>query len=292
MAEILRGKPVADALLEQLHARLEELQQKGTRPCLAVLRLGEEAGQLAYERSVQKRAAALGVAVRLMALPEESSTQQVLDAVDAVNADAGIHGCLLLRPLPAQVDEHAACSRLSPEKDVDGITDASLTALLTGRGAGFCPCTPEACMELLDYYKIPLRGARVILIGRSLVVGKPLALRLLARDATVTLCHSRTEDLPAVCREAEILIAAAGCARLVGTDAVSERQILIDVGVNDAGDGTLCGDVDFTAVEPLVAAATPVPGGVGAVTTAVLMKHVVLAAERQLSGAAEDQRRK
>lgn len=221
-----------------------------------------------------------GVSVRRYLLPRDCAGEQLMGMLEEINADGSIHGCLLLRPLEDRGLEEAACALLDPRKDVDGMTRASLAGVFARTGEGYPPCTAQACVELLDHYGVEPAGKRVAVVGRSLVVGRPLAMLLQARDATVTMCHSRTADLPSVCREAEILIAAAGSAGLIGPGCVSPGQIVLDVGVNAGPDGALVGDVDFAAVEPVAGAVTPVPGGVGAVTAAVLAKHVVAAAER------------
>ena len=279
MALILQGAPVAGAMTETLRPRILALKERGVCPALAVVRVGEKPEQLSYERAAARRCAALGVAFRSFALAEDCGQAALLAAIEEINRDGEIHGCMLLRPLTPGLDEYAACQALRPEKDVDGMTAASLGAVFTGRGRGYPPCTAQACMEVLDYYQIPLPGARAAVIGRSLVVGRPLAMLLQARNATVTLCHSRSVNLPALCREQEILIAAAGSAGMVDESYVNQNQVILDVGVNADGEGHLCGDVCFARVEPLVRALSPVPGGVGAVTTTVIIKHVIQAAE-------------
>ncbi len=279
MAEQLKGAAVAAALCEKLSARVQALREKGVIPRLAILRLGEEPGDLAYERGAVKRCGGLGIELEQVALPRDAEQAALLAEIDRINADRSIHGCLILRPLPPQIDEATVCARLAPEKDVDSITQGSMCRVYTGRGAGFIPCTPQAVLEILDYYGVELTGARVAVIGRSLVVGKPLSLLLQARNATVTMCHTKTRDLARLCREQDILIAAAGHAGTVDERFVHPGQTVIDVGTNQGPDGKLTGDVCFDRVEPLVRAITPVPGGVGAVTTTVLASHVVEAAE-------------
>ena len=279
MAQILYGKAVAEAMAEELKQRTARLKARGVTPALAILRVGEAAASRAYERAALRRCGELGLDTVTVELPEDSDTASVCAAVERINEDEGLHGCLILQPLPKQVDSAAVFERLRPEKDVDGVTSRSASRVFTGVGPGFCPCTAQACLELLDHYDVPLAGRRAAVIGRSLVVGKPLAMLLTARDATVTLCHSRTKDLPGVCREAEILIAAVGRAEMVDERYVNQDQIILDVGVNLRADGHMCGDVAFDKVEGQVKAISPVPGGVGAVTTTVLAKHVIEAAE-------------
>lgn len=281
MAEILKGAPVAEAINERSATAVKELAQHNITPTLAILRVGEREDDLAYERGAMKRCEKVGVAVRRVVLPESAAQAELMAVVESLNADAQVHGILVFMPLPKHLDSEAVRRALLPSKDVDGITDGSLAGVFTGSGEGFSPCTAQAVMEVLDYYGIELKGRRVTVIGRSLVVGKPAAMLLMARHATVTVCHTRTVDMPSVTRAAEILIAAAGKAGTVGAEHVSPGQTIIDVGINFA-DGKMCGDVDFDAVEGVVAALTPVPGGVGTITTSVLVNHVVEAARRSL----------
>lgn len=280
MAEILKGAPVAAALSEELIARAEKLRQAGTVPTLAILRLGERPDDISYETGAMKRCDKIGIAVKHFLLPEDCTKERLLDTIREINADGSIHGCLMFRPLPDKDMEAAACALLAPEKDVDCMTSGSLASVFTGKGAGYPPCTAQACIELLDHYGVALTGRRVAVIGRSLVIGKPVAMMLQQRNATVTMCHTRTVDMPGVCREAEIIIAAAGKAGIVDRTFATQGQVLVDVGINVDENGKLCGDVKFDEVEPVVSAITPVPGGVGAVTTAVLAKHVIEAAEK------------
>lgn len=280
MAELFKGAPVSAALSERVRADVQALGARGVMPRLAIVRAGASPDDLAYERGASKRAAALGVETETVALPLDVTQARLLDELARLNAAPEVHGILLLRPLPAQLDETAACNAILPDKDVDGVTNASLAAVFTGAPHGFAPCTAAACIALLDHYGVELAGKRAVVVGRSLVVGRPLAMLLLHRNATVTLCHTRTRDLAAVCREADILVAAAGREGVVGAAHVSAGQVVLDVGIHVREDGTLCGDVAFDEVEPVVAAVTPVPGGVGSVTTAVLLRHVVQAARR------------
>lgn len=281
MAEILKGAPVAKALTAELAERAERLRAAGTVPTLAILRVGEREDDLSYERGALKRCEKVGIEARRVLLPADCSQDELMTAIARVNEDAGVHGCLMFRPLPAGLDEGAAAEALDPAKDVDCMTAGSLLSTLSGRGAGFAPCTAEAVVALLDHYGVELDGARVAVVGRSLVIGRPVAAMLTARNATVTICHTHTRDVAAMCREADIVVAAAGRARMLGADAVRAGQVIVDVGINwDEAAGKLVGDVDFEAAEPVAAAVTPVPGGVGAVTTAILAKHVIEAAER------------
>ncbi len=282
MAELLKGAPVAAALGEKTAAAVETLRQKGVQPLLAIVRVGAREDDLSYERGAMKRCEKLGIAVRQVVLPEDVQQAALLAQIQALNGDSTVHGVLLFRPLPKHLDEAAVCAALAPEKDVDGITEGSLAGLFMGTGKGFAPCTAAACLEILEYYGIEISGKRATVVGRSLVIGKPAAMLLLARNATVTICHTRTKDLNAACAGAELLVAAAGKAGAVGAGAIAPGQVVLDVGIHAAVDGKLCGDVDFAAAEAVAGAITPVPGGVGAVTTAVLAQHVVQAAARSL----------
>jgi methylenetetrahydrofolate dehydrogenase (NADP+)/methenyltetrahydrofolate cyclohydrolase len=282
MAEQLLGLPVANALSERVAARAAVLTKGGVTPTLAIIRVGERDDDLSYERGALKRCEKVGVAVKRFVLAADCTQEELMAAIAEVNADSSIHGCLMFRPLPKTLDEQAACAALDPAKDVDCITEGSLFGVFANRKVGFAPCTAEACIEILDHYGYELSGANVTVVGRSLVIGKPVSMMLQARNATVTMCHTRTRDLAAECRKAEILVVAAGHIGTVGASAVAPGQVVIDVGINwDESAGKLCGDVSYDEVEPIVAAITPVPRGVGSVTTAVLAKHVVEAAERQ-----------
>ena len=282
MAKLLKGKEIVEKMSADLVARVEALAVSETNPTLAILRMGERPDDLSYERSATKRAESLGIAVRSIVLPEDAPWTELEAALREVNADSSIHGCLMFRPLPPHIDEAVACALLDAGKDVDGITPASLASVFSGEGPGYPPATAQACIEVLDHYGIALEGKRVAVIVRSLVIGKPVAMLALERNATVTLCHSRTADLPAVCRAADIVVCATGRARAYGADYFSAGQTVLDVGINFDEEGRLCGDVDLAAVEPVVDAITPVPGGLGAVTTITLMSHVVRAAQATL----------
>ncbi len=281
MAEILKSIHVAEALRASLAPQVAALKEKGITPTLAIVRVGERGDDIAYERGATKNCEKCGVAAKLVTLSADVSEDDLLKEIAQLNQDSSVHGVLLFRPLPKGFNDDRIRNTLAPEKDVDGITDASLAGVFTGNGVGFPPCTPQACMEILEHYGIDLKGKRAVVIGRSLVVGKPAAMMLLARNATVTVCHTRTADMPAVCREGELLIVSAGRAGIIDKSYLSPGQIVIDVGINVKEDGSLCGDVNFADAEAVVGAVTPVPGGVGTVTTTVLIKHVVEAAMRQ-----------
>ena len=279
MAEMLLGRPVADAIREDLARRVGALAERGVKPRLAVIRLGEDEGDMAYERSIFRSCGKLGCEAVSIALPLDIAQEALIDEIESVNADASVHGCLLLRPLPKQLDSAAVCDALSPEKDLDGMGRRALGSLFAGRKDAFAPCTAQACLEMLRFYGVDPAGRRAVVVGRSLVIGRPAAQLLLQANATVTCCHSRTPDLAAVCREADILIAAVGRAGLIGAAHTRPGQVILDVGVNSV-DGKLCGDVRTEEAAEIAAAVSPVPGGVGAVTPSVLMAHLLEAAER------------
>ncbi len=264
---------------EDLKRRVGALRGKGVVPTLALVRLGARPDDLSYERTAIKRAESLGVSVRPYVLDEFAPQEAVEAALRDINHDPGVHGCLLFRPLPSFIDEKLVCDLLVPRKDVDGVSLASLAAVFTDGAVGFPPCTAQACLTMLDHYGVSVAGKHVVVVGRSLVVGKPVSMMLLRRNASVTICHSRTENLPALTCAADIVICATGRARAFGASYFAPGQTVLDVGINFDTHGKLCGDVDFETVEPVVAAITPVPGGIGSVTTSVTMEHTVAAAE-------------
>ena len=289
MAKRLLGKEVNEALVAALQSRTAALREKGIAPTLGIIRLGENPSDLSYEKGATKRAEEVGVDVKNFVLPEDASKEEVLAVIDQVNADDSIHGVLMFRPLPKHLkaDQDEICNRLAPKKDVDSMTHMSNAGVFEGQDLGYAPCTPAACMEILDHYGIDCKGKNAVVIGRSLVVGKPAAMMLMAKNATVTVCHTRTVNTAEICRNADIIVTAAGVLNSLTKDFVREGQIVIDVSMNwnpekitSKGKGGMSGDCVFDEVEPIVEAITPVPGGVGAVTTTVLMKHVVEAAEK------------
>ena len=284
MAQILSGREVASAMNDALLTRAGALAERGILPTLAIVRVGENESDLSYQRGAEKRAQKVGVDVRVIALPEAVAAETLLETIRALNEDEGIHGVLLLRPLPGHLKDKSQqiCNALRPDKDVDAMTDLSSAGVYQGRSdLGFPPCTPEACMKILHHYGISCAGKRAVVIGRSLVVGRPLAMMLMAEDATVTLCHSKTPNLPEIARQGDILVTAAGRLGFVDAGFVRPGQVVLDVSVNwDPEKNGIAGDCVFDEVEPVVSAITPVPGGVGAVTSSVLMDHVITAAER------------
>mgnify|MGYP002618904446 FL=1 len=283
MAKRLLGKEVTAALNERIKADAEALKAKGVNPTLCIIRVGENESDISYERGATKRCETLGVACEKILLPEDVSQEELLATIDKVNKNDQIHGVLLFRPLPKHLDQSVIENALAPEKDVDCMTDLSMSGVFTGKKIGFPPCTPQACMEILDHYGIDCTGKKAVVVGRSLVVGKPAAMMLIKKNATVTVCHTRTVDMPSVVREADIVIVAAGRAGVVDDTYLRAGQVVIDVGINVNAEGKLCGDVDFEKAEPIVEAITPVPGGVGSVTTSVLVGHVVEAAKRKFA---------
>ena len=283
MAILLKGAPVTAALNKKMTALAAELTSRGTPPALAILRVGERADDIAYETGAVKRCAAVGVEVKNRVLPGDVEPEAFFWTLRDLNEDSRVHGILMLRPLPKRLDEEQARLLLSPAKDVDGCTDGSLAGVFTNRSLGFPPCTAQAAMEILDHYGVDCAGKRAVVIGRSLVVGRPAALMLLHKNATVTICHTKTANLPDRIREADIVIAASGQMESLGAECFRSGQIVVDVGIGwNEAKGKLCGDVRFEEVEPIVQAITPVPGGVGSVTTSILVSHVVQAAARTL----------
>ena len=279
MAKQLLGKEVTEALKE-----------KGIEPKLAIVRCGENPSDISYEKGAMKRAETIGVLTERILLPEDVSKEDLIAKIKELNADTSVHGVLLFRPLPKHLKPYQSEieNTLAAEKDVDCMTDLSNAGVYEGKELGFPPCTPQACMEILDYYGIELKGKNVCVIGRSLVVGKPVAMMLMAKHATITVCHTRTVDVESIAKKAEIIVTSAGVLNSLTKDYVSPGQIVIDVSINwdptkKEGKGGIAGDAVFDEVEPIVEAITPVPGGVGSVTTSVLIDHVVTAAERTLA---------
>ena len=282
--ELLKGKPVADLICEKVQTEAEELLEKGIYPTLGILRVGHNESDIAYETSAEKKAKSLGMNVEKYIMEVNSTESDVLDVLEVMNNDNNIHGILMFRPLPKGIDENHVINRINPAKDIDGISFESVGGLFTGEKNGFPPCTAEAAIAILDHYGIEVAGKKVVVIGRSLVIGKPVAMMLLDRNATVTICHSKTkpEDLKTLCKEADIIITAAGKIGTVTEEHVNGKQVIVDVGINFNEDGKMCGDADFEALEGKVEAITPVPGGVGSVTTALLLYHTIEAAKARL----------
>lgn len=292
MAKLLLGKEVTDALNEKLMERTAALKEQGIIPTLAIIRCGANPSDLSYEKGATKRAELVGVAVKKYELPEDVTKEALMATIDEINGDDSVHGVLMFRPLPKHLkaDQDEICNRLDPKKDVDCMTDLSNAGVFEGRkDLGYAPCTPEACMEILDYYGIDCKGKSAVVIGRSLVVGKPAAMMLMGKNATVTVCHTKTVNTAEVARSADILVSAAGVLGSLTKEYVRPGQVVIDVSINwdpnkvnsKGGKGAIAGDAKFDEVEPIVEAITPVPGGVGSVTTSVLIGHVIEAAIRK-----------
>ena len=281
MAKQLLGKEVTAAMNEKIKANVAVLKEKGISPKLGIIRVGEREDDISYERGATKRWETLGVEFEKFLLPQDVTEEALLEVIEQVNKDDSIHGVLLFRPLPKHLNEEKIINALDFEKDVDGITDGSLAGVFAGKAQGFPPCTPQGCMEILDHYGIDCTGKKAVVVGRSLVVGKPAAMMLIKKNATVTVCHAKTKDMPSVVREADIVIVAAGRAGVVDGSYLRAGQVVIDVGINVNEEGKLCGDVKFDEADAIVDAITPVPGGAGSVTTSVLVGHVVEAAMRK-----------
>lgn len=274
--EILKGLPVANAINEKLMEQVKSIE--GPLPHLAIIRVGERPDDCSYERGAVKKMDKVGVRCTTYTFDADIDNDTFQAEFDKINENPDIDGILMLRPLPKQLDEKQIENKIDPRKDLDGISPLNLAKVYAGDESGYAPCTAEAVIEMLDYAGIDIKGKRVTVVGRSLVIGKPVSMLLMKRNATVTVCHTKTVDMEGTCRNAEILVAAAGAARMIKKDYVAEGAIVVDVGINVDEEGNLCGDVDFDAITDIAAIATPVPGGVGSVTTSVLAKHLVKAA--------------
>ena len=277
----LGGKEVGDAILVSLAPKIEELGKKGIVPTLGVLRVGAREDDLAYERGLKKKFESAGCGVKVLELPADVSQEDLDKGFDSLNDADDIHGILVFRPLPKGLSDAHMRSAIKPSKDSDCMDIRNMAGILSGDKNAAGPCTAEAVVRLIEHYGIETRGKKTVVVGRSLVIGRPVALMLIARDATVTVCHTKTNDLPGECRNADIIVACCGVAKTIGPDYLREGQIVIDVGMNVDEEGKLCGDVDYDKVSEIAEAVTPVPGGVGSITTAILLKHVVVNAERQ-----------
>ena len=274
--EILKGLPVANAINEKLMEQVKSIE--GPLPHLAIIRVGERPDDCSYERGAVKKMDKVGVRCTTYTFDADIDNDTFQAEFDKINENPDIDGILMLRPLPKQLDEKQIENKIDPRKDLDGISPLNLAKVYAGDESGYAPCTAEAVIEMLDYAGIDIKGKRVTVVGRSLVIGKPVSMLLMKRNATVTVCHTKTVDMEGTCKNAEILVAAAGSARMIKKDYVADGAVVIDVGINVDDEGNLCGDVDFDAISDIAAAATPVPGGVGSVTTSVLAKHLVKAA--------------
>ena len=282
MGEIIKGKPVGDALSEVLKGECEALVKDGIQPKLAILRVGAKPNDLSYEKGALKKCDTIGIKAEVTELPEGTTQEQYIEALEKLNKDSSVHGILTFRPLPKGIDEEVIKNIIAPEKDVDCFSPMNTAKLMEGDKTGFPPCTPTAVVEILKHYNVPLKGAKVVVLGRSMVVGKPVSMLLLGENATVTICHSKTQDLQKVCADADVLVAGVGRARMVTADYVKEGAVVIDVGINAKPEGGgICGDVDTDDVVGKASMVTPVPAGVGSVTTSILAKHVIKACKQQ-----------
>lgn len=280
MAIVMKGAEVVNAMKDRLLKEVAELDARGITPGLAIVKLGARPDDVSYERGAIKRCEGLGIKCKVYEFPGTMAQDELIHELKKLNMDESIHGILMFRPLPKHINEDVIKYVISPEKDMDCFNPVNVAKVFEGDDTGYAPCTPEAVMEMLEHFDIDVKGKKVTVIGRSMVVGKPLSMLLLKKHATVTICHTKTSNLEETCQDAEILIAAAGKARMVNEAFVKEGQTVIDVGINVDEHGNLCGDVDYDKVEKLVSHISPVPGGVGMVTTSVLAKHVIKAAKK------------
>ncbi|MGI6584829.1 MAG: bifunctional 5,10-methylenetetrahydrofolate dehydrogenase/5,10-methenyltetrahydrofolate cyclohydrolase [Gracilibacteraceae bacterium] len=277
---VLDCREAARSIKEELAKKVLLLADKGSRPKLGIIRVGARPEDISYERGIMKNCESIGVSCQVMALDEDISNEDFMNTLEAANKDESINGILVFRPLPPHIDENKARHLIDPAKDIDCMNPSNLAKVFEGDDSGFKPCTPAAVMEIIKFFGINLQGENVVVIGRSMVVGKPLSMMLLKENATVTICHSRTKDIKNIVSRGDIVVAAIGKARAIGADYIKPGAVVIDVGVNSAPEGGICGDVDFDNVKDIASKITPVPGGVGAVTNLMLLKHVVEAALR------------
>lgn len=280
-SQIIKGKPVADKISEDLKKEVKNLNKMGINPKLAIVRVGERADDLAYERGALKRCQNIGIETEVVVLDENISQDEFIKAIHKLNEDDKVNGILTFRPLPKHLSEDEIKYEISPKKDIDCFNPINTAKIVENDKTGYPPCTPTAVIEILKHYGINLTGANIVVLGRSMVVGKPLSMLLLNENATVNICHSKTRNLPEIASQADILVAAVGKAKMVKKDYVKDGAIVIDVGVNVDDQGNLCGDVDMEDVLDKVSMITPVPGGVGAVTTSILATNIVKACKLQ-----------
>lgn len=275
--ETLKGLPVANAINERITDAMKSWT--GRVPHLAIIRVGERPDDMSYERGATKKMEKVGFDCTSYTFPADIDNDTFQKEFDKINEDDNIDGILLLRPLPKHLDEQAVVNRINPNKDLDGISPVNMAKVYAGDETGFAPCTAEAVIEMFDYAGVDLKGKRVAVVGRSLVIGKPVAMLLMKKNATITVCHTKTIDMPGTCKNAEVIVAAAGVAKMIDSSYVADGAVVIDVGINVDEEGNLCGDVNFDDISGVASVATPVPGGVGSVTTSVLAKHLLAAAQ-------------
>ena len=279
MSEILKGKPVADKISSDVKIETEKMASVGSVPTLAIIRVGEKPEDISYEQSAIKRMNICGIKTDINVLNNKTTTQELLSLIQQKNTHKDIHGILIFQPLPSHINSSVIKNAINQQKDVDCINPLSSAKMYLEDKNAFIPATPGAVMEILDYYKIPLEGKNVVVLGRSMVVGKPLSMMLLNKNATVTICHSRTKEIADICKKADLIISCIGKAGFVTSEFINANSIVIDVGINMDKDNKICGDVDFKEIENIVLALTPVPGGVGGVTTSVLARNIIKAAK-------------
>ena len=280
MSERLAGKVVVEAIREDLKLRINNLKNCGIEPTIFIIRVGEDESDKAYERGILKNCEMLGIKPVQCVLPETTTTEELLEIIARENENPKTHGIMMFRPLPKHLNEALICESITPAKDIDVMTSANLVKVFEGKKDAFAPCTPEAVVAMLKHYVGDLTGKNIVVCGRSMVVGKPLSLLLLGENATVTVCHSKTKDLSSVTKAADIVVCAIGRAKMFTKEYFTENSIVVDVGINDDGNGGICGDVDYEAVFENVKALSPATGGVGTITTTQLLSHVVVSAEK------------
>lgn len=277
--KILRGKPVADKLTENLIEKVDVLKKNGIIPKLSMIRVGNREDDLSYQRAAINRCTKCGIETEVIELDEKCTFDEYKCELEKLNNDSSVHGILCFRPLPSGIDEDLVKDIILPEKDVDCFSPVNMSKLLANEDDGFTPCTPMGVIEILDYYGLEIEGKNIVVLGRSMVVGKPLSILLLNRNATVTICHSKTIDLEKICSRADIIVSCIGVGKMVKSSFIKKGAIVVDVGINFDEDGNMCGDIDFDDVMEKAGSITPVPGGVGSVTTSILASHVVKASE-------------
>jgi methylenetetrahydrofolate dehydrogenase (NADP+)/methenyltetrahydrofolate cyclohydrolase len=279
--QIIKGKPVADKISEDLIKEVETIKSSGKSPKLAIVRVGERPDDLSYERGALNRCGKIGIDTEVVVLNEDVTTEEYIDTLNKLNEDDATNGILCFRPLPEHLDEKKIKYQVSPQKDVDCFNPVNFAKVVEGDHGGFPPCTPTAVVEILKHYEVELKGRNVTVVGRSLVVGKPVSMLLLNENATVTICHSKTDKLSEVCSNADVIVAAVGRAKMIDDSYVKDGAVVIDVGINVDDEGNLCGDVDTEKAALKASLITPVPAGVGSVTTSILAKHVLKAYKLQ-----------
>ena len=275
----LTGKPVVEHLRWNIKARVAKLKERNIVPTILIIRVGNKEDDVFYERSILKNCSLLGIEGRVKELPENISMGELIKIIEDANDDESIHGIMMFRPLPEHLNQKEILEKINPKKDIDGMTPVNLEKIFEGDDSGFSPCTSKAVIEMLKYYDIPLQGANVVVAGRSQVVGKPLAMLLLKENATVTICHSKTKNMSSITSKADVVVAAIGKAKFMNEEYFTESSIVIDVGVNDDGNGKICGDVDYDNTFGRVKALSPPTGGVGTITTTILLEQAVKACE-------------